>query len=132
MDVTSGLGSVSAPDFSFGPPLPSTGYNLVHLNEGGLLALEAEVASGGTFSINESFNLGSSFTLTPGTRTFSSPTAGADTLTMNYVNAVPEPSSFLLLAGTLCSAYFLRRRKPAKSVHNPYLVMQVDTEFACG
>lgn len=118
MDIRSGSGSVSAPDFSFGAPLPTTGYNLVHLNEGGLLALEAEVVSGGTFTINESFNLGSSFTLTSGTRTFSSSTAPGDTLTMNYISnaaAVPEPSSFAILGLGGLTLAITRRRRNRKS-----------------
>ncbi len=98
MDTVSGSGSVSGPDIVFGAPLPTTGYNLVYQNEGGALALEAEVATGGTFTISESFNLGSGFTLTAGTRTFSSSSVmGGETLTMNYLTAVPEPSSLILV-----------------------------------
>lgn len=111
MDINDGSGSVTAPDFVFGAPLPTIGYNITHLNEGGSLALEAEVPSMGTFTINESFNLGSSFTLAPGTRTFSSSTAPGDTLTMHYVSAVPEPSSLALLGfGSAALAWTRRRR----------------------
>lgn len=115
MDVRSGLGSVTGPDFAFGAPLPTTGYNLIHLNEGGFLVLEAEVASGATFTIDESINLGSGYTLTAGTRMFSSSTATGDTLTMEYITSntpapVPLPASALLLATGFGALGFMRRR----------------------
>lgn len=126
LDVVSGSGSVSAPDFDFSPfPDPSTGYNLEYLNLGGALALNAEVISSATFTINESFSLGSTFSLTPGTRTFSSSTMGhSETLTMNFIgsgSSVPEPSSFALAGiglGLLTLARRRRKLKESTTSHN--------------
>lgn len=114
IDLTGGTGSITGPTVNFGPPLPTTGYFLRTL--GSNLVLEADTPTSGTFTINETLDLGdnSMFTLTPGTRTFLKDAGGTETLTMNYVSAatsVPEPSSMALLGlGSMAFAYSRRRR----------------------
>ena len=110
LNVRSGSGSVSAPDFSI-PPAMVTRYNLQYLNEGGFLELSAGIIRTEEFSVNEAFDLGTIYSLTPGTRTFNNSLfPGGETLTMNFV-AVPEPSSAsLVLCGVAC---LFRRRRTA-------------------
>lgn len=104
LNVVSGSGSVTAPDIVLPPTIfANTRYRLEYLNEGGSLALTAGVIPAEEFFIDESFNLGSNFTLTAGIRTFNNSNfPGGETLTMNYVPAsnstVPEPNSMAILA----------------------------------
>lgn len=117
----SGSGSVTGPDFTFAAPLPTTGYNLIHLNTGGFLVLEANVTNSGPgsiFNINESIDLGTGYTLVEGSRAFNLAGSPGETLTMNYVTAVPEPSS-LALVGLGSLAFVFKRRRRSKKAALP-------------
>lgn len=119
LDVVSGSGSVTAPDTTFAPVVAGTRYNVEYLNLGGFLALTAGVGSTEEFFVSDTFNLGSSFSLTAGTRVFgNSNFPNGETLTMNFrPSSVPpapvsEPSIALLMAtGLLCMGLRQRRRR---------------------
>ena len=113
LNVVSGSGSVAAPDLADLMSPIGTRYNLEYLNLGGSLALTAGVVSTETFFVDDTFNLGSTFSLTSGTRVFSNSNfPGGETLTMNFVtNAVPEPGSFAIFGIGFGLVVSSRRRR---------------------